>query len=61
MPTSGSAAAEAADLARRAEDVAAKLKAGGWDSVQALALVSIAKSLSALAADQASGAGERTI
>jgi hypothetical protein len=48
MATTGSAA-EAADLARRADEVAAKLKAGTWDSVQALALLSIAKSLSAMA------------
>ncbi|HEY0240134.1 MAG TPA: hypothetical protein VGC37_15975 [Friedmanniella sp.] len=34
-------------LVRRAEDAAAKLKVGTWESVQALALLSIAKSLAA--------------
>jgi hypothetical protein len=37
------------DYARRAAEVADKLKAGTYDSVQALALVSIARSLSRIA------------
>lgn len=40
----------AATLARQATDTAAKLKPGTWDAVQALALASIAQSLSAMAA-----------
>ena len=39
----------AQDLAIQAADVAAKLKPGTWDAVQALALVSIAQSLAAQA------------
>lgn len=35
-------------LVRRAEDAAAKLKVGTWESVEALALLSIAKSLAAM-------------
>ena len=43
------AVAAAADFAERATSVADKLKPGTYDSVQALALVSIAHSLSVLA------------
>lgn len=39
----------AARLAQQATDTAAKLKPGTWDAVQALALASIAQSLTALA------------
>ena len=39
----------AAELAQKAASVAEKLKPGSYDSVQALALVSIAHSLSVLA------------
>jgi hypothetical protein len=42
----------AKDLADQATAVAATLKPGSWDSVQALALASIAQSLAAMAADQ---------
>ena len=49
MPMGDRTTDEAADLARRAEDAAGKLKAGTWESVQALALLSIAKSLTTLA------------
>ncbi len=59
MTTTNPAAQDAADLARRADEVSAKLKAGTWDSVQALALVSIAKSLSVLAAAATSDPGTR--
>jgi hypothetical protein len=38
------------ELADAATDAASKLKAGTWDSVQALALASIAQSLAAMAA-----------
>ena len=41
--------AEAADLSRKAAEIAGKLKAGGWESAQTLALISIAKSLVVLA------------
>lgn len=50
MSTNANTGAEAKDLARQAEDVAAKLKAGTWEAVQALSLLSIAKSLSSIAA-----------
>jgi hypothetical protein len=39
----------AVDLARQAEELSAKLKAGSWESAQTLALISIAKSLSVIA------------
>jgi hypothetical protein len=42
----------AKDLADQATDIAAKLKPGSWDSVQALALASIAQSLAAMAENQ---------
>jgi hypothetical protein len=45
---------EAEELAAQATEVASKLKAGTWDSVQALALLSIAVSLADLAASRAS-------
>jgi hypothetical protein len=45
----------AQELADQATDVAAKLKPGSWESVQALALVSIAQSLAAMAQDQTRG------
>ena len=40
------------ELADQAADVAAKLKPGSWESVQALALVSIAQSLAAWPQEQ---------
>jgi len=43
---------QAEELARQAAAAAAKLKVGVWDSVQALALVSIAMSLAELARDR---------
>jgi len=39
----------AQELADQAQEVAAKLKPGTWESVQALALVSIAQSLASMA------------
>lgn len=54
METGSNTADEAAELARRAADAASELKVGTWDSVQALALVSIAKSLSVIAASSGS-------
>jgi hypothetical protein len=42
----------AKELADQATDIAEKLKPGSWDSVQALALVSIAHSLAEMAKDQ---------
>jgi hypothetical protein len=42
----------AQELANQAADVATKLKPGSWESVQALALVSIAQSLASMAQDQ---------
>ncbi len=45
----------AQELANQATDVAAKLKPGSWESVQALALASIAHSLASMAADQTRG------
>jgi hypothetical protein len=41
----------AKELADQAADVAAKLKPGSWESVQALALTSIAQSLAVMAQD----------
>ena len=41
------------ELADRAAEVAEKLKPGTWESVQALALVSIAQSLASIAEQQA--------
>ena len=41
---------DARELVRRAEEVAAKLKPGTWEAVQALALLAIAKSLTTIAA-----------
>jgi hypothetical protein len=43
-------------LVRQAEEAAAKLKVGGWESTSALALISIAKSLSVIAARSADDA-----
>ena len=40
----------AQELAEQATELAAKLKPGTWDAVQALALVSIAQSLASMAA-----------
>ena len=45
----------AQELVDQATDVAGKLKPGTWESVQALALVSIAQSLASIAADQPRG------
>lgn len=45
---------QAKDLVAQATEVASKLKVGTWDSVQALALLSIATSLADLAAQVAS-------
>ena len=45
----------AADLADQASAQVGRLKVGTWDSVQALALVSIAKSLAVLAARDVEG------
>ena len=39
----------AGELADQAAEVAARLKPGTWDAVQALALVSIAQSLASIA------------
>jgi hypothetical protein len=39
----------AENLARQAEELTAKLKAGSWESAQTLALISIAQSLSVIA------------
>lgn len=44
----------AKELADQATELAAKLKPGTWDAVQALALVSIAQSLAAIAQAQSS-------
>jgi len=44
----------AKELADQATELAAKLKPGTWDAVQALALVSIAQSLASLAQEQSS-------
>lgn len=44
----------AKELADQATELAAKLKPGTWDAVQALALVSIAQSLAAIAQEQSS-------
>ena len=44
----------AQEFADQAADVAAKLKPGTYDAVQALALVSIAQSLAAIAEQQTS-------
>lgn len=41
---------DGSSLALRAEEVAGKLKPGSWESVEAMALVSIAKSLASIAA-----------
>jgi hypothetical protein len=43
---------QAEELAAQAAAAAAKLKVGVWDSVQALALVSIAMSLAEIARDR---------
>ena len=45
----------ARELADQAAEVAAKLKPGTWDSVQALALVSISQSLATIAERQDGG------
>ena len=44
----------AKELADQATELATKLKPGTWDAVQALALVSIAQSLAAIAQAQSS-------
>jgi hypothetical protein len=44
------------DFSNQAADVAAKLKPGTWDAVQALALVSIAQSLAEIARQRATDA-----
>ena len=44
---------QADELARQAVAAAAKLKVGAWESVQALALLSIAMSLTELARNRA--------
>jgi len=41
--------AEAASLSQKASEIVDKLKPGGWESAQTLALVSISKSLAVLA------------
>jgi hypothetical protein len=43
------------ELADRAAEVAATMKPGTWDAVQALALVSIAQSLATIAGRQDAG------
>ena len=45
----------AQELADQAAEVAAKMKPGTWDAVQALALVSIAQSLATIAGRQDAG------
>jgi hypothetical protein len=45
----------AQELADQATELAAKLKPGSWESVQAIALVSIAQSLASLVERQARG------
>jgi hypothetical protein len=45
----------ARELADQAAEVAAKMKPGTWDAVQALALVSIAQSLASIADRQDAG------
>ena len=52
MPVNDAQIAQAAALARQAEETARKLKPGTWDSVQALALASIALRLSAETPDR---------
>ena len=47
---------QAEELAAQAATAAAKLEVGAWDSVQALALVSIAMSLAELARDRGASA-----
>ena len=42
------------EMADQATELAAKLKPGTWDAVQALALVSIAQSLASMAQEQSS-------
>ena len=42
----------AQELADQATELAAKLKPGTWDAVQALSLVSIAQSLASMAQEQ---------
>ena len=44
----------AKELADQATELAAKLKPGTWDAVQALALVSIAQSLASMVQEQSS-------
>ena len=44
----------ASELANQAGEVAAKLKPGTWESVQAIALLSIAQSLATIAAQSSS-------
>ena len=48
----------AEELATQAAAAAARLKVGAWDSVQALALVSIATSLAGLAREKRAAARE---
>lgn len=52
MPLDDDQVARAAALARQAEATAAKLKPGTWESVQGLALASIALRLSAETPDR---------
>ena len=52
MPLDDAQVAHAAALARQAQEVASKLKPGSWESVQALALTSIALRLSAETPDR---------
>lgn len=59
MPTSQHADVQRAeDLARQAEELTQKMKVGGWESIQALALISIARSLSAIAGRAAADEGD---
>ncbi len=52
MPLDDAQVAQAAALARRAEEVASKLEPGTWEAVQALSLASIALRLSAETPDR---------
>ncbi len=52
MSQDGARGDRAEELAAQAAAAAAKLKVGGWESVQALALVSIATSLAVIARER---------
>jgi hypothetical protein len=52
MSEDGARVDRAEELARQAAAAAAKLKVGAWESVQALALISIATSLAELARER---------